>query len=212
MTWADQNREPSSPAFPSACAKCLAFPAVKALNPPQTFLFSTAGSPPVRKIPSVAALAFSDGHRRSASGSVAGVGVGNGSGVGCGGGPGRIATPVGAAGVGPAEQHNHSPHGSPIRRNTASSFAAGPSPASVSVFGGGTRRRNVSIAGLDSSPGSIDDIDEAENNANNTHDDRRKQPVKRACNECRQQKVRRCIGIVFFLLIFCFSFPFDCHI
>ncbi|KKZ66055.1 hypothetical protein EMCG_08168 [[Emmonsia] crescens] len=131
-----------------------------------------------------------DGHRRSASGSVAGVGVGNGSGVGCGGGPGRIATPVGAAGVGPAEQHNHSPHGSPIRRNTASSFAAGPSPASVSVFGGGTRRRNVSITGLDSSPGSIDDIDEAENNANNTHDDRRKQPVKRACNECRQQKLR----------------------
>ncbi|KAF3387168.1 Regulatory protein LEU3 [Penicillium rolfsii] len=45
------------------------------------------------------------------------------------------------------------------------------------------RKRNVTIAGMDSSPGSIDD---GEDNG----DDKRRQPVKRACNECRQQKVR----------------------
>ncbi|OAX80359.1 hypothetical protein ACJ72_05310 [Emergomyces africanus] len=152
-------------------------------SPPRFFRASLQG---------VAALAFGDGHRRSAtgSGSVAGAGVGNGSGVGGGGGPGRITTPVGAPRVGPAEQHNQSPHGSPIRRNTTSSFAAGPSPISGPTFAGGHRRRNASIAGLDSPSGSIDDGEEVENNANNTQDDRRKQPVKRACNECRQQKLR----------------------
>lgn len=46
------------------------------------------------------------------------------------------------------------------------------------------RKRNVTIAGMDSSPGSIDDGDD------NDRDDKRRQPVKRACNECRQQKVR----------------------
>ncbi|OJD28401.1 hypothetical protein ACJ73_00179 [Blastomyces percursus] len=164
------------------------------VNPHQPLFVRGAGSPSEKTIPSVAALAFSDDHTRGASGSgsVAGVGVGNGSGVGGGSAPGRIATPAGAAGVGPAEQqqHGHSRHVSPIRGNTASSFAAGPSPASVSTFGGGNRRRNVHTAGQDSSPGSIEDIEEAENNANNTQDDRKKQPVKRACNECRQQKLR----------------------
>ncbi|KAJ5684365.1 uncharacterized protein N7477_000710 [Penicillium maclennaniae] len=47
------------------------------------------------------------------------------------------------------------------------------------------RKRNVTIAGMDSSPGSIDDMDE-----NDSRDDKRRQPVKRACNECRQQKLR----------------------
>ncbi len=47
------------------------------------------------------------------------------------------------------------------------------------------RKRNRSIAGLDSSPGSGDGDDGDEG-----QDDRRRQPgVKRACNECRQQKV-----------------------
>lgn len=46
------------------------------------------------------------------------------------------------------------------------------------------RKRNVTLAGMDSSPGSIDDADD------NDRDDKRRQPVKRACNECRQQKVR----------------------
>ncbi|KAI9773095.1 MAG: hypothetical protein M1840_008216 [Geoglossum simile] len=58
----------------------------------------------------------------------------------------------------------------------------------------GRRKRNRSIAGLDSSPGSIDDgtgtvgsHDEEEGG----HDERRRLPgVKRACNECRQQKLR----------------------
>jgi hypothetical protein len=45
------------------------------------------------------------------------------------------------------------------------------------------RKRNVTIAGMDSSPGSIDDGEDI-------GDDKRRQPVKRACNECRQQKVR----------------------
>ncbi|KAJ5903169.1 hypothetical protein N7504_005552 [Penicillium tannophilum] len=46
------------------------------------------------------------------------------------------------------------------------------------------RKRNVTIAGMDSSPGSIDDAED------NERDDKRRQPVKRACNECRQQKLR----------------------
>ncbi|KAI9826995.1 MAG: hypothetical protein M1819_007089 [Sarea resinae] len=57
------------------------------------------------------------------------------------------------------------------------------SPASARLAG---RKRGPSIAGLDSSPGSIDDGDGDEG-----QDDRRRQPgVKRACNECRQQKLR----------------------
>ncbi|KAJ5103346.1 hypothetical protein N7532_003875 [Penicillium argentinense] len=47
------------------------------------------------------------------------------------------------------------------------------------------RKRNVTIAGMDSSPGSIEDAED-----NDMRDDKRRQPVKRACNECRQQKLR----------------------
>lgn len=46
------------------------------------------------------------------------------------------------------------------------------------------RKRNGAGAGLDSSPGSVDDIDGGDD-----HEERKRQPVKRACNECRQQKV-----------------------
>lgn len=46
------------------------------------------------------------------------------------------------------------------------------------------RKRNGAGAGLDSSPGSIDEIDGGDD-----HEERKRQPVKRACNECRQQKV-----------------------
>ncbi|KAJ5628963.1 Transcription factorfungi [Penicillium lividum] len=46
------------------------------------------------------------------------------------------------------------------------------------------RKRNVTIAGIDSSRGSIEDAED------NDRDDKRRQPVKRACNECRQQKLR----------------------
>lgn len=54
--------------------------------------------------------------------------------------------------------------------------------ASDSVQG---RKRNVTMAGMDSSPGSIEDVDD-----NDAREERKRQPVKRACNECRQQKVR----------------------
>jgi hypothetical protein len=49
------------------------------------------------------------------------------------------------------------------------------------------KKRVAALSGLDSSPGSIEDVEEAE-----PHEEKRRQPVKRACNECRQQKVRVC--------------------
>lgn len=56
------------------------------------------------------------------------------------------------------------------------------------------RKRNASLAGFDSSPGTVESP-EAEGSEDGNHDDKRKQPVKRACNECRQQKVsHRAIG------------------
>lgn len=59
-------------------------------------------------------------------------------------------------------------------------------PVSMSASDGVQgRKRNVTIAGMDSSPGSIEDVDD-----NDAREERRRQPVKRACNECRQQKVR----------------------
>lgn len=51
-------------------------------------------------------------------------------------------------------------------------------------------KRNVAMAGFDSSPGSIDDIDE-----NDAREEKKRQPVKRACNECRQQKVSQSPGL-----------------
>lgn len=65
---------------------------------------------------------------------------------------------------------------------------AGVNHASISMPGSDGlqgRKRNVTIAGMDSSPGSIEDAED-----NDGRDDKRRQPVKRACNECRQQKVR----------------------
>lgn len=53
----------------------------------------------------------------------------------------------------------------------------------------GNRKRNASLAGLDSSPGTIESPEADGSDDGQQHDDRRKQPVKRACNECRQQKV-----------------------
>lgn len=72
---------------------------------------------------------------------------------------------------------------------SVASFGSGVSSASTTAPANaraGGRKRNTSIAGLDSSPGSIDDFD-GEDGA----DDRKRHPVKRACNECRQQKVSR---------------------
>ncbi|CAL5872606.1 uncharacterized protein PFLUO_LOCUS6871 [Penicillium psychrofluorescens] len=58
-------------------------------------------------------------------------------------------------------------------------------PVPVGADGAQGRKRNVTIAGMDSSPGSIEDVDDSD-----LRDDKRRQPVKRACNECRQQKLR----------------------
>lgn len=56
--------------------------------------------------------------------------------------------------------------------------------------GGSTsRKRDASLAGLDSSPGTIESPEADASEDGHHHDDRRKQPLKRACNECRQQKV-----------------------
>ncbi|PWY73755.1 C6 transcription factor [Aspergillus sclerotioniger CBS 115572] len=59
------------------------------------------------------------------------------------------------------------------------------SPAVGSDGVGPARKRTTAMAGLDSSPGSIDDVEGQEN-----HEEKKRQPVKRACNECRQQKLR----------------------
>ncbi|KKK19251.1 hypothetical protein AOCH_005713 [Aspergillus ochraceoroseus] len=59
------------------------------------------------------------------------------------------------------------------------------SPAIGSDGVGQARKRNVGMAGLDSSPGSVDDVEEVE-----SREEKKRQPVKRACNECRQQKLR----------------------
>ncbi|KAJ5988803.1 hypothetical protein N7481_004013 [Penicillium waksmanii] len=58
-------------------------------------------------------------------------------------------------------------------------------PVSMAASDMQNRKRNVTIAGIDSSPGSIDEADDIDG-----RDDKRRQPVKRACNECRQQKLR----------------------
>ena len=52
---------------------------------------------------------------------------------------------------------------------------------------GHSRKRNASLAGFDSSPASpgIESPDQQDGEDGNS----RKRPVKRACNECRQQKV-----------------------
>lgn len=49
-----------------------------------------------------------------------------------------------------------------------------------------SHKRNASVAGFDSSPASLESPDH--NGDEHTRDGRRR-PVKRACNECRQQKV-----------------------
>lgn len=74
-----------------------------------------------------------------------------------------------------SDSHNATPATSPIR---SSVHALALTPGAVGVSG---RKRNVVGAGFDSSPGSINDDDDAE--------EKKRQPVKRACNECRQQKV-----------------------
>jgi hypothetical protein len=51
-----------------------------------------------------------------------------------------------------------------------------------------SRKRNASTAELDSSPGSIESP-EVYGTGDDQQNDGKRHPVKRACNECRQQKV-----------------------
>lgn len=67
--------------------------------------------------------------------------------------------------------------------------ASSPSSARNGVVGVAKRKR--SGAGFESSPGSVDVVENEEDEA-----ERRRQPgVKRACNECRQQKVSQLIHL-----------------
>jgi hypothetical protein len=51
------------------------------------------------------------------------------------------------------------------------------------------RKRSNGMGTLESSPGSINDDDHGDHNDQGDHDKKRQPGVKRACNECRQQKV-----------------------
>jgi hypothetical protein len=88
--------------------------------------------------------------------------------------PARVADQAGTARGGGVGGAGHS-LGSPVSERHAAS-------------GISNRKRNASLAGLDSSPGTVESP-EADASDDAHHEDRRKQPVKRACNECRQQKV-----------------------
>jgi hypothetical protein len=82
--------------------------------------------------------------------------------------------------LGPNRNNNAAAVVSPIRGTVAHS----PSSAGIASGLPQAKKRNVSGTGMDSSPGSIDDIDDHEG-----QEEKERQPVKRACNECRQQKV-----------------------
>lgn len=97
--------------------------------------------------------------------------AGSSSGIGGGGVKGEV--------LGPNRNNNASAVVSPIRGTVGHSPTAGVSSGLPQA-----KKRNVSVAGIDSSPGSTDDIEDHDG-----QEDKRRQPVKRACNECRQQKV-----------------------
>ncbi|KAK5093661.1 hypothetical protein LTR70_009851 [Exophiala xenobiotica] len=75
--------------------------------------------------------------------------------------------------------HKLASHTSPIQRSDGGLR----SPATATSQG---YKRDASVAGFDASPGSIESPDQ--HDADDQHS--RKRPVKRACNECRQQKLR----------------------
>ncbi|KND91327.1 Regulatory protein LEU3 [Tolypocladium ophioglossoides CBS 100239] len=65
------------------------------------------------------------------------------------------------------------------------------SPASSRHGNGGPKRKRSSGMGaVESSPGSFMDDDHGEHGEHGDHDKKRQPGVKRACNECRQQKLR----------------------
>ncbi|ERF76851.1 hypothetical protein EPUS_07641 [Endocarpon pusillum Z07020] len=53
-----------------------------------------------------------------------------------------------------------------------------------------SRKRNSLIAGLDNSPGSVDSAEFDGTESGQQQEEERRHPIKRACNECRQQKLR----------------------
>jgi hypothetical protein len=72
--------------------------------------------------------------------------------------------------------------------NLASISAASPGDGPGTALASPTQshKRNASVAGFDSSPASLESPDL---NGDDNGRDGRRRPVKRACNECRQQKV-----------------------
>ncbi|KIW30728.1 hypothetical protein, variant [Cladophialophora immunda] len=73
--------------------------------------------------------------------------------------------------------------------NLASTSAASPGDGPGTAYTSPTQshKRNASVAGFDSSPASLESPD---HNGDEHMRDGRRRPVKRACNECRQQKLR----------------------
>ncbi|KIW86694.1 uncharacterized protein Z519_12680 [Cladophialophora bantiana CBS 173.52] len=71
----------------------------------------------------------------------------------------------------------------------ASTSAASPGDGPGTAYTSPTQshKRNASVAGFDSSPASLESPD---HNGDEHARDGRRRPVKRACNECRQQKLR----------------------
>jgi hypothetical protein len=70
-----------------------------------------------------------------------------------------------------------------------------------------SQKRNASVAGFDSSPASAS-IGSPDLNDDHARGDGKRRPVKRACNECRQQKVsyEDCPGASIFAELTCYHY------
>jgi len=82
--------------------------------------------------------------------------------------------------------------GSSIVARGAASMSPTSPASSRHGNGGPKRKRSTGVAPVESSPGSFMDEDHADHGEHGDHgdSDKKRQPgVKRACNECRQQKV-----------------------
>lgn len=87
--------------------------------------------------------------------------------------------------LGPTGSNNAAAVASPIRSGGSHQSVA----AAVASNGlAPARKRNVAAAGMDSSPASTESVEEAPA-PEQPQEEKKRQPVKRACNECRQQKV-----------------------
>ncbi|KJZ77382.1 hypothetical protein HIM_03106 [Hirsutella minnesotensis 3608] len=76
-----------------------------------------------------------------------------------------------------------------VARGAASASPTSPS-SSRHGAGGPKRKRSSGVAAVESSQGSFLDDDHADQGDGADHDKKRQPGVKRACNECRQQKLR----------------------